>query len=766
MAVLFGRFWCGCFISRRLIMTLLAKSFRIALRLSIPALALMAFAGLCGSDAFCQSAPKIEIRTLSSRPDLVSGGDALVEVSVGGAGGGVVSLSQITLTLNGKDVPGQLKQSFSAEYSRAGASAFVGVISGMTVGENTLRASIKPSSKMPGAMAILKVTNYPLTGPIFSGPHLKPYECRTVESGLGQPLDADCTAATKIEYFYRAADNTFKPLADTANRPSDLVSTTTNDGKTVPYIVRIESGTINRSIYRIAILDDPKSAVAATSPSSGQTPIRLVSLEVNKTSGTRTEWTPGAGWNRKLSVSFGGGAGTQYNQGVNQANGALNHTYLSRGFAYMISTELVNQQHGNAVLQGETLMMLKEHFIKHYALPKWTVGFGGSGGAIQQLLITEIYPGLLDGLQPSLSFPDSTMNTPDCGLFQNFWRKADAGVWTDAKKTAVEGYTKGTCAAWERTFVPVYTATNARGCAMNDASKIYDPVKNPTGARCTVQDMRANIYGRNPATGFGRKPQDNVGLQYGLGALNGSAISVDEFLDLNEKMGGNDIDGNFVAQRSVGDPIALRAVYESGLLNSGGGGLANVPILHSRSYNDALGDIHDRHRDLTIRARLQKANGRSDNEVIWLGPARERNQTTGADLTSISLDTMNKWLDNIAADPAPLTTDKVVRNKPAEAVDAYWDAAGKKFEEKATFDGKGGFNTMYPVHSEPRLVGGAPLANDVLKCQLKPINYADYKVTFTVAQKTRMATIFSTGVCDFSKPGVEQVPLKGTYRRY
>ena len=60
----------------------------------------------------------------------------------------------------------------------------------------------------------------------------------------------------------------------------------------------------------------------------------------------------------------------------------------------------------------------------------------------------------------------------------------------------------------------------------------------------------------------------------------------------------------------------------------------------------------------------------------------------------------------------------------------------------------------------------SPLTNDVLKCQLKPINYAEYKATFTVAQKARMAAIFPAGVCDFSKPGVEQVLLKGTYRRY
>jgi hypothetical protein len=127
---------------------------------------------------------------------------------------------------------------------------------------------------------------------------------------------------------------------------------------------------------------------------------------------------------------------------------------------------------------------------------------------------------------------------------------------------------------------------------------------------------------------------------------------------------------------------------------------------------------------------------------------------------------MNKWLDNIASDPAPLSTDKVVRNKPAETVDAYWDPAGKRFVEPATVSGTGGFNAMYPVHSEPRLVAGAPLTNDVLKCQLKPINYGEYKPAFTVAQKARMTEIFPSGVCDFSKPGVEQAPLKGTYRRY
>ena len=74
------------------------------------------------------------------------------------------------------------------------------------------------------------------------------------------------------------------------------------------------------------------------------------------------------------------------------------------------------------VLQGEHLMMLKEHFIESYGVPKWTVGTGGSGGSIQQMVITQDVSRLLDGLQPSLSFPDSTMNTADCGVLQNFWK--------------------------------------------------------------------------------------------------------------------------------------------------------------------------------------------------------------------------------------------------------------------------------------------------------------------------------------------------------
>src|SRR5215471_2814317 len=146
------------------------------------------------SSASAQSGEKLEIKTLSSRPDLVSGGDALVEVRAPAG----ASLKELTLTLNGRDVTSQLRQ--AGNDSRT--SSFRGLISGMVVGDNKLIAAIKPNGESGRAIqASLSIKNYPITGPILSGPHMKPYECRTVESALGPALDANCSAAQKIEYF-------------------------------------------------------------------------------------------------------------------------------------------------------------------------------------------------------------------------------------------------------------------------------------------------------------------------------------------------------------------------------------------------------------------------------------------------------------------------------------------------------------------------------------------------------------------------------------
>ena len=56
-----------------------------------------------------------------------------------------------------------------------------------------------------------------------------------------------------------------------------------------------------------------------------------------------------------------------------------------------------------------------------------------------------------------------------------------------------------------------------------------------------------------------------------------------------------------------------------------------------------------------------------------------------------------------------------------------------------------------------RVVAGEAISTDNLECQLKPLLKEDYyPITFTKAQWKALENAFPTGVCDFSKPGVDQ----------
>jgi len=355
---------------------------------------------------------------------------------------------------------------------------------------------------------------------------------------------------------------------------------------------------------------------------------------------------------------------------------------------------------------------------------------------------------------------------------------------SDAIRKAFEGHTRNTCASWDAGNGDAVLATNGSinpACGLLDQSKVYHPVNNPTGARCTVYDINVNSMGRDGFTGAARRPLDNVGIQYGLASLRARTLTAAQFLDVNAGVGGFDIDGNIVARRTSASTEALKLGYETGRINSGSGGLATVPILHLRYFAEPAADIHTIYNDIKIREQLKKANGRSDNQVIWmlpnpalapllgLGTAQQAVLTTLAGETFLNrLTLMTQWLDAVGADPAVLSTEKIARLKPTEAVDACWGVAdAKQYKEPATLSGAGVCNGLYPRTLPPRVVAGSPITDDVVKCQLKPINEADYlPVALTGAEKIRLANIFPDGVCDYTKPGVAQSGVKGTWLKF
>ena len=238
---------------------------------------------------------ELTIEVLSSAPEQVSGGDALVRVEVPRT----VPLHQVTVTLDGADVT----DAFSPV---PGVRALVGLVEGLDVGANELRAAPNGRGRGRPAAATVTLVNHPINGPIFSGPQQQPFVCTTARATfdgrrlLGQPLvdnqtqfgipvaaeaadgsypsdgrgyptaaativgwSKDCSATTRVTYAYKSTGGQFRHLADLASLPDDVATTTTLDGRTLPYVVRWELGTINRFVYSVAMLVPTSEADAA-----------------------------------------------------------------------------------------------------------------------------------------------------------------------------------------------------------------------------------------------------------------------------------------------------------------------------------------------------------------------------------------------------------------------------------------------------------------------------------------------------------------------
>lgn len=681
------------------------------------------------------------IRTVSTWPDRVSGGDVLVEVAYPSS----QSPSSLIVSLNGRNVTGVF---------RAGRAArtLLGLVTGLSLGRNTLTVEAKGRHGPPSES--LSLTNFPLTGPIFSGPHQAPFICETqafvlpVTGGnLGPPLDSNCSTNTRVDYVYRSTDGTLKPLPDPSIHPADLARTTTSLGVTVNYIVRIETGTINRAIYQISILHDPAAGPVAD------------------------PWTSSLSWNGRLLYSYGGGAKAGYHQGRTTGgvlSAASGGDVLALGYAMAASSLNVFGNNADDVLSAETTMMVREHFIERYGEPIYTVGTGSSGGSMQLHSINQNYPGMMQGFAARNSFPELlTFGVPlgDCALLERAF-DTSALTWTLEQKTAVGGWgTWQHCInnrTWNAGYKPNGAVTDAAGCdPAIPPALIYNPVTNPGGVRCTWHDNLVNVFGRDPATGFARRSLDNVGVQYGLNAFNAGQIDAEQFLDLNARVGGYDIDGNIVGAREVADKKALRIAYRTGRIDSGAGGLPDLPIIHFRPWRDDIGDVHDAVRSLSFRARLIATNGTAANHVNLVSS----NVGTGAgrldQIEVMSIRLVDQWVENVANDPRPGSAPaKVARNKPPGLVDACFTVTGQRITDPATCA------AMYPVHGNPRLAAGEPLAQDILKCKLKKADARDYARPLTASQLERLKAIFPQGVCDYSRPGVEQKPLAGTWLSY
>ena len=723
-------------------------------------------AGCGGGDGGGTSTEPVTLAVLSSPAQYVSGGDARIEVVAPSAMHGTLEL-----WLNGAKIAPALQ---------ADGDRLEGVITGLVDGENTLE--VRNGGTVRQTLAL---TNYPITGPILSGPQQTPFVCTTDQLGK-QPLvdsasapgypvtdalgatigySTNCALDSYVTYRYRTTGNAWKDMPADGSRPADMKTIVLADGRTVDFVVRQERGTINRFIYSFAML--APAGEDAANPN--------LSL-----------------WNKRLQYYFQGGVAIGHSQGTLHSR-SMEADVLARGDAIVHSSGNNTGTHYNLQVAGETAMMTKERFVERYGQPLYTYGLGGSGGAIQQYILAQNNPGILDAALPIQSYPDmvtQTIHVGDCELLEHYmdvtdkdnpkWRTTKNRTWlvgmnaeeTPSGQTDVAEVNDPMADA--KTMLGYSTARGSTECrkswiglsalAMNphygeaDNQAKYEPQSDIAAIRWTHYDDLRNIYGVD-STGAARPTWDNVGVQYGLQSMKEDKITPAEFLDLNFKIGGWKHPSQMVqegfpylgteadvmadptkfdpwsrrnmnlqsaadqpAPRTHGDPAAMRAAYTSGMVFSGN---MPLPTIDHRQYMERELDMHNVHQSFAVRQRVLDKMGTSDHLVIWFTDTVPG--TPKASQSMEAMKVMDEWMANIRANP----TKSIAENRPAHAVDSCFDVNGKLiYAGNDAWDGvlddkpDGPCTKEFPMYSTSRIVAGAPIEGGIYQCALKSVDTA------------------------------------------
>ncbi|MBR9912033.1 MAG: hypothetical protein GYB33_16965 [Gammaproteobacteria bacterium] len=663
-------------------------------------------------------------------------------------------------------------------------------------------------------------------GPIDTslGPPQYPFACDSQASGLGQPLvdnqqgagvavtdsagkiigySKDCQVPARAEYFYAVqGSDQFQPLP-AGELPGDM-TWIERDGQRIPFVIRLERGTINRFIYAIAVLQNPNLPVATADPSY---------------------------WNGRLLYFFRGGVGIGKVQGKVTANtiGERRHQDLAQGYAVAFSSGTHTRNHYDVVRAGHTAAMVVAQFRGRYGAPELTLGLGESGGAVLQYLTAQNQPGLLDGLITGYSYPDMITQTIwvlDCDLLEYYFdvTAADQPRWQkQEERTLIEGLTADSnlpnrfanVDKWMRRLSlrpPLAPGSTecARGwrglTAMTNNPHFYHrALRFSPGVRAGERfshwhDLKW-VYGVDES-GYARRTFDNTGVQYGLKALRSGRISPAEFLHLNANIGAwkapadmaperlwvlseersfsafslwsdhnmrktpggatplsvfqnNAVDQVRVAPRNRGSLEAIAAAYRSGQVFVGD---IDVPVIDVRHYLDDRLDMHHSFASLSARLRIAAARGKSDNMLVWVADPAFNPAQKARDL-------LVDWLQN---------------GKPAAAVDTCFDAGGNTIAAgEGVWDGvwngrpQGPCLQRYPAHETSRNVAGAPLAGDLFSCALIPVAVAlerDFYAPLDMSPYRQMLEkVFADGVCDYTlgdlgRPEAIKNPASGNWR--
>jgi hypothetical protein len=512
-------------------------------------------------------------------------------------------------------------------------------------------------------------------------------------------------------------------------------------------------------------------------------------------------------WNRRAIYTFDGGVQIGHRQGT-PGGSALYDAGLSKGYAIMHSS-------GNRTSTLQPPARRRDRADDqggvHRALwgPHVQRRPGRLRRAIQQYVYGQNHGKLLDAGIPQYSYPDmatQTIHVGDCELLEHYmdvtdganpkwqnWENREWLIGMNGSATISNPYRGGVlgsdeCVRGWRGLTPL--ALNPLWFQAFNGLDRMNPAEMAQVHWTHWEDLK-NVYGVGP-DGYARMTWDNVGVQYGLKALNDGQITPAEFLNLNARIGSWKDPADMVqeafpfpsppppmppatpgfdpwsarnmnlspdggatpAPRRQGDLAAMNAAYNKGLYFDGH---IDIPLIDWRHYLEEELDMHNSHQSFASRQRMLAFDGDASNQVIWFTDARPSRQV---DATPQALQVIDEWMANIRANPDL----GVAGNRPELATDRCFRTDGTEIARGAhVWDGildngpKGACAQEFPLHSTSRIVAGGPLRGGVYKCALRSVddaigNHLYGSWTPSATEVARLKQIFPTGVCDYGLP--------------
>ena len=447
--------------------------------------------------------------------------------------------------------------------------------------------------------------------------------------------------------------------------------------------------------------------------------------------------------------------------------------------------------------------MTKERFIEGYGVPLYTVGVGGSGGAIQQYVYAQRHPGvIIDAAIPQYSYSDmvtQTIHVGDCELLEHYMDVTDGAnpkwaVWPNrtwleglnASATRPNPYRGGApgnseCVNGWRGLTPL--ALNPHFGTAGAGSEFYDPAV-IAAVKWTHWDDLRNVYGVG-ANGYARVPSDNVGVQYGLQALNDGNITPAEFLKLNATVGSWKETSDMVQEgcpffpARLHQPAPLRPVEPPQH--------AAEPRRRRDARTAARGRHGGRERRLHVRDRLPRRHRHPDHRLAALprGRARHAQLAPVVRVAQADAEPRRRGVEpgdlvhgrtagaRLRPDAAGARGDRRVAGEhrgrsrgaasaatsPAAAVDSCFATERLAAPLRQRRRGTGILDTRpagpctqaFPLFSTSRIVAGGPIEGSIFKCALKPVATAVTRRHVRAVDARARPT--STGSSRSSRPG-------------